>query len=101
MKLIFSSRSWDEYLYWQTAAPATLPRVNALIRESTRTPFTGTGRPEPLRGVLKGWWSRRVTIADRLVYRVSGAGAEQQLELPSAGFIIDGVTETAAILQSG
>lgn len=81
MRLIFSPRAWDEYLHWQTAAPATHGRLNGLIRECTRTPFTGTGKPEPLRGNMKGWWSRRITLEDRLVYRVIGAGPEQALEI--------------------
>ena len=80
MRLIFASRAWDEYLYWQDN-PATLARINSLIRECTRTPFTSTGKPEPLRGNLKGWWSRRITIKHRLVYRVTGAGADQALEI--------------------
>ncbi|PZN94153.1 MAG: Txe/YoeB family addiction module toxin [Alphaproteobacteria bacterium] len=80
MRLVFSTRAWDECLYWQ-ATPATLARVNALIREASRTPFTGTGKPEPLRGDLKGWWSRRITVEDRLVYRVTGRGADQCLEI--------------------
>jgi toxin YoeB len=80
MRLIFASLAWDEYLYWQDY-PATLTRLNSLIRESTRTPFTGTGRPEPLRGNLKGWWSRRITIEHRLVYRVIGTSADQALEI--------------------
>lgn len=80
MRLIFASRAWDEYLFWQNQ-PATLTRLNSLIRECTRTPFTGTGKPEPLRGNLKGWWSRRITIEHRLVYRVVGAGDAQALEI--------------------
>ncbi len=80
MKLVFSTRAWDEYQHWQ-ATPATLARVNALIREASRTPFTGTGKPEPLRGDMKGWWSRRITLEDRLVYRVTGSGADQALEI--------------------
>lgn len=81
MRLIFSARAWDEYLHWQATAPATLGRINGLIRECTRTPFAGTGKPEPLRGDLKGWWSRRISIEHRLVYRVTGAGAAQALEI--------------------
>ena len=61
--------------------PKTLKRLNALIEECRRKPFQGTGKPEPLKGELKGWWSRRVTAEDRLVYRVKGAGEEQVLEI--------------------
>jgi len=55
--------------------------LNALIKECQRTPVTGTGKPEPLKGDLNGWWSRRITLKDRLIYRVSGTGAAQQLEI--------------------
>lgn len=80
MRLIFSSRAWEECLFWQTN-PTTLARLNGLIRECGRTPFTGTGKPEPLRGNLKGWWSRRITIEHRLVYRVIGTDEAQALEI--------------------
>jgi toxin YoeB len=81
MRLVFSDHAWNDYLYWQSQNPQTLARVNDLIKECRRAPFTGTGKPEPLRGNLKGWWSRRITIEHRLVYRVSGTGAAQQLEI--------------------
>lgn len=81
MKLVFAPGAWADYLHWQATAPNTLQRVNDLIRECQRTPFTGTGKPEPLRGDLKGWWSRRITLEDRLVYRVTGSAPHQQLEM--------------------
>ena len=49
-------------------------RINALIKECSRTPFAGIGKPEPLRGALSGWWSRRITEEHRLVYRPSEQG---------------------------
>ena len=61
--------------------PTVLRRLNALLPECRRAPFTGTGKPEPLKGDLQGWWSRRLTREDRLVYRVKGSGAEQTLEI--------------------
>lgn len=70
MKLVFSSRAWEDYLYWQAHDRKALERLNALIKEASRTPFTGIGKPEPLRGKLSGWWSRRITQEHRLVYRV-------------------------------
>lgn len=73
-----------DYQHWQTTNPQVFSRMNDLIKECLRTPFTGTGKPEPLRGDLKGWWSRRVTLEDRLVHRVSGAGNAQQLEIAQA-----------------
>jgi toxin YoeB len=74
MKLIFSERAWEDYLYRQSHEPKLVTRINSLIKECTRTPFTGTGKPEPLRGALSDWWSRRVTQEHRLVYRPSEAG---------------------------
>jgi toxin YoeB len=58
-----------------------LDRLNTLIRECRRTPFQGIGKPEPLKGDLKGWWSRRITVEDRLVDRVTGSADAQQLEI--------------------
>jgi len=72
MKLVFAERAWEDYLYWQAPDRKMLERVNALINECLRTPFSGIGKPEPLRGDLSGWWSRRVDREHRLVYRVQG-----------------------------
>jgi toxin YoeB len=72
MKLVFSESAWEDYLHWQAQDAKTLERINSLIKECQRTPFTGTGKPEPLRGDLRGWWSRRITLEHRLVYRVEG-----------------------------
>ena len=74
--IVFTDRAWDDYLWWQANDPAMLPRLNALIRECQRTPFHGTGKPEPLRADLKGFWSRRLTKMDRLVYAVSTASID-------------------------
>jgi toxin YoeB len=71
MKLLFSERAWEDYLHWQAQDEKILERLNTLIREASRTPFQGIGKPEPLRGDLSGWWSRRITQEHRLVYRVS------------------------------
>ena len=72
MKVIFDQDAWEDYLYWQTHDSKLCQRLNGLIKECMRTPFSGTGKPEPLRGVLAGWWSRRLTQEHRLVYRVEG-----------------------------
>ena len=71
MKLIFSTRAWDEYLYWQKTDKAVLKRINSLIKEVMRDPFNGIGKPEPLKHSLSGYWSRRITDEHRLVYKVS------------------------------
>lgn len=86
MRLVFADRAWEDYLHWQASDRNALERVNGLIRQCMRSPFTGMGKPEPLRGDLKGWWSRRITLEDRLVYRVTGAGAAQQLEIAQCRF---------------
>lgn len=74
MKFIFSERGWEDYQYWQAHDRKILERVNALIKEATRSPFSGTGKPEPLRGNLAGYWSRRITQEHRLVYQPSEKG---------------------------
>ena len=63
-----------------------LRKLNGLIRECLRTPFTGTGKPEPLKGELAGWWSRRITNEHRLIYRVTGKGDTQALEIAACRF---------------
>ena len=73
MKLTFSERAWEDYLWWQAQDAKTLDRINSLIKDASRNPFQGIGKPEPLRGDLSGWWSRRITQEHRLVYRVQDA----------------------------
>jgi toxin YoeB len=89
VKLIFAPQAWEDYQYWLAQQPEVLSRLNDLIRECRRTPFTGTGKPEPLKGDLKGWWSRRITLTDRLVYRIGGAGPSQALEIAQCRFHYD------------
>ncbi len=86
MKLLFAPQAWEDYLHWQANDAKILIRLNALILESTRTPFTGTGKPEPLRGNLSGFWSRRITLEDRLVYRVTGTQDTHTLEIAQCRF---------------
>ncbi|MGL4289787.1 MAG: Txe/YoeB family addiction module toxin [Phreatobacter sp.] len=74
MKLIFSEQAWEDYLHWQEHDPKLVQRINGLVKECLRTPFAGTGKPEPLRGSLAGWWSRRITREHRLVYRPGETG---------------------------
>jgi toxin YoeB len=81
MKIVFSSRAWEDYLAWQGDDRRGLDRVNGLIKECLREPFRGTGKPEPLSGNLSGWWSRRINRERRLVYRVSGKDDAQSLEI--------------------
>jgi len=70
--ILFSKEAWEDYLYWQQTDKRTLKRLNELIRECMRSPYEGIGKPEPLKGNLTTWWSRRITEADRLVYKKEG-----------------------------
>ena len=73
MKIIFAEKAWEDYLYWQQHDKKMLRRINVLIKEVTRTPFTGRGKPEPLKENLAGYWSRRINHAHRLVYKADDA----------------------------
>lgn len=70
MELVFMTNAWDDYLYWQKHDKNMLKKVNELIKQCSRTPFEGLGKPEALKNDLAGWWSRRITQEHRLVYRV-------------------------------
>lgn len=72
MRLIFSENGWEDYLYWQKTDKKTVNRINALIKEIQRDPFAGTGKPEPLKYGLAGYWSRRIDSEHRIVYKVMG-----------------------------
>ena len=81
MKLLWTDQAWEEYLYWQKMDPKTLQAINDIIKDIRRDTFKGLGKPEPLKHNLAGWWSRRITREHRLVYRVSGTGAAQCVEI--------------------
>lgn len=70
MKLIFSEQAWDDYLHWQRTDKQLLKRINSLIKDVSRTPFDGIGKPEPLKHALSGYWSRRINDEHRMVYCV-------------------------------
>jgi len=72
VKLIFSKRAWEDYLYWQKADKKVLKRINTLIKEIQREPFEGIGKPEALQHALSGYWSRRINDEHRIVYRIDG-----------------------------
>ena len=72
MKLVFSEQAWEDYLHWQATDRKLVQRINALIRDITRAPHEGLGKPEPLKHALAGYWSRRITDEHRIVYRVEG-----------------------------
>lgn len=70
-QIIFQERGWNDYLYWQTQDKKTLKRINLLIKDIQRNPFEGIGKPEPLKNLLSGSWSRRINDEDRIVYRIT------------------------------
>ena len=69
--LTFHDHAWEDYLYWQDTDRTKAKRINALLRDVLRHPFRGLGKPEPLRGDLAGFWSRRIDAEQRLVYSVA------------------------------
>ncbi|SHO80467.1 YoeB toxin protein [hydrothermal vent metagenome] len=70
MRLIFSDKAWEDYLYWQYRDKKVLKKINQIIKDIKRDPFNGIGKPEPLKHQFSGFWSRRVTDEHRLVYEV-------------------------------
>jgi toxin YoeB len=70
VKLVFAEKAWEDYLYWQKTDKKILKRVNALIKDISREPFEGIGKPEPLKHALSGYWSRRINHEHRIVYKV-------------------------------
>ena len=71
MKLVWTATAWKDYLYWQLQDKKKLKRINELIKQTLRDPFTGIGNPEALKNDLKGYWSRRIDTEHRLVYRIT------------------------------
>lgn len=76
MKKLWTDRAWEDYIYWQGQDKKTLKKVNQLISDIERNRYTGIGKPEPLRGDLSGWWSRRIDDANRIVYRLKDGNVE-------------------------
>lgn len=72
MRLVFTPHGWADYRYWQSSNKSTLKRLNRLLDNVVRDPLSGIGKPEPLRHVLGGCWSRRIDDEHRLVYLVDG-----------------------------
>lgn len=70
MNRVWFDEAWEDYLFWQTQDKKTLKRINALLRDIERGNFDGIGKPEPLKGELSSFWSRRIDSTNRLVYRI-------------------------------
>jgi len=82
VRVHFGDDGWADYLHRASTDPDIHRRLNALIEDARRQPFTGLGKPEALKGDLSGWWSRRITGEHRLVYRVQGRkGEDQRVEI--------------------
>ncbi|GKW19622.1 addiction module protein [Pectobacterium araliae] len=86
MKLLWTENAWQDYLYWQENDPSMVTKINELIKDTKRSPFRGLGKPEPLKGDLSGFWSRRISGEHRFVYRVSGKDNTQQLDVVQCRF---------------
>ena len=70
MQKAWTDEAWEEYLYWQGQDKKTLKRINSILKDINRSPFSGIGKPEPLKHELQGYWSRRIDEANRIVYKV-------------------------------
>lgn len=71
MKYIFVDESWEDYLYWQKTNKKILEKINALLKDISRNPYDGLGKPERLKYKYKGYWSRRIDSEHSLIYRVN------------------------------
>lgn len=70
MNKLFSDESWNNYLYWQATDKKMIKRINELLKDISKTPFSGVGKPEALKFNLSGYWSRRINSEHRLVYKI-------------------------------
>ena len=73
---IFSEDAWGDYLYWQSQDKKTLKRINLILQDISRSGYEGIGKPEPLKGDLSGYWSRRIDDCNRIVYRIREGNIE-------------------------
>jgi toxin YoeB len=76
MKIVWNDEAWEDYIYWQTQDKKVLRRINLLFQDIRRNGYDGIGKPEPLKGNLSGWWSRRIDDANRIIYRINNGQAE-------------------------
>ena len=71
MNITFEKNAWEDYLYWQSTDKQILKKINTLVKEISRTPFEGIGKPEMLKHNLSGYWSRRIDGEHRIVYAIT------------------------------
>jgi len=74
VNLIFAPQAWEDYNFWQTTDPKMLTRINQLIKDIMRSPYSGIGKPEPLKHAFRGYWSRRIDSEHRIVYKATEDG---------------------------
>lgn len=72
MNFVWTEMAWEDYLYWQSTDKKILQRINDLIKDISRSPFEGIGKPEPLKFEWTGKWSRRINDEHRLIYSANG-----------------------------
>ena len=85
MKFVFTELSWEDYLFWQKNDKQKLKRINELLKDKSRTPYEGIGKPEPLRFNYAGFWSRRIDEEHRLIHRV----VEDEIQIAKCRFHYD------------
>ena len=85
MKIYFTEKAWEDYLYWQEKDRKTMLRINALLKDISRNGNEGIGKPEALMHDLSGFWSRRIDRTNRLVYRIR----EERIEVMSCRYHYD------------
>jgi toxin YoeB len=87
LKIHFTDDGWGDYQHWVSSGRVILERLNSLIEDARRNQFKGLGKPEPLKGDLSGWWSRRINGDHRLVYRIAGkAGVDQRIDIAACRY---------------
>ncbi len=86
MRVSFTERGWQDYLALRDEDAQAFRKLDGLLKECQRHPFFGTGKPEPLKNNMKGWWSRRINQEHRLVYRIIGSGDAQMIEIAQCRF---------------
>ena len=76
MNKVWFDEAWDSYIYWQIQDKKTVKKINQILKQIDREPYSGIGKPEPLKHKLSGWWSRQIDDANRLVYRIKNGKIE-------------------------
>jgi toxin YoeB len=90
MDIVFTAHGWDDFTYWVENNSNRAIKIQSLLKEIKSNPFKGSGKPEPLKHGLKGFWSRRITSEHRLVYSVSGKkGIDQKCTVIQCRFHYD------------